>query len=256
MISGDGLMSCAASITYTILPGDNLYHLSKHYKTSVPAILAMNPKLDPYNMQVGSAITICPGEGYIQHGGNPNPPSCPNWSKQLSLVNNMRLAWEQHVYWTRMLIISIAARLPDLKATETRLLRNPADIADIYVNYYPADVSRQIGALFTDHLVIGGKLLTALRDGKTKEAADLNKQWYANADQIADYLSKINPFYNHAELQKMMKDHLDLTSKEAGLRFAGNYPEDIEAFNMIEHQALMMADYFTSGLMKQFPQNF
>lgn len=43
----------------------------------------------------------------------------------------MNLVWEQHIMWTRMLLISIAENLGDLDATRTRLLENPKDIADI-----------------------------------------------------------------------------------------------------------------------------
>src|SRR5512139_2470835 len=42
----------------------------------------------------------------------------------------MRKLWEDHVTWTRLFIVSFAADLPDLSATERRLLRNQTDIGD------------------------------------------------------------------------------------------------------------------------------
>lgn len=50
---------------------------------------------------------------------------------QVNLLKHMNLVWEQHIMWTRMLLISIADNLGDLDATRTRLLENPKDIADI-----------------------------------------------------------------------------------------------------------------------------
>ncbi len=38
--------------------------------------------------------------------------------------------WEEHLAWTRMAIVSFAAGLPNLQATETRLLRNQVDIGN------------------------------------------------------------------------------------------------------------------------------
>jgi hypothetical protein len=36
--------------------------------------------------------------------------------------------WQEHVAWTRLAIVEFAAGLPNLKATEARLLRNQVDI--------------------------------------------------------------------------------------------------------------------------------
>jgi hypothetical protein len=184
-------------------------------------------------------------------------PICPDFDKQITLINQMRLAWEQHVYWTRLLLISIAEKLKDLPETADRLLRNPQDIANIFMPFYGAQAAQTISALLTEHLQIGAKLITALRDNKKEEADALNKEWYINADKMAEAFNSLNPqFYNREELRQMLYKHLELTTKEVAARLAGNYREDIEAFDKVEKEALMMADYFTSGLMKQFPHRF
>ena len=228
----------------------------ENLKETVQRILSLNPNLDPYNLQIGTYIVICPGENFIREQTKPNPLPCPDFRKQLSLTNRMRLVWQQHVYWTRMLLISIAERLKDEEAVTTRLLQNPNDIANIFRNYYSMDVSETIAQLLTEHLQIGAKLITALRDGKTAEAEDLNRQWYVNANKMAVAFSRINPYYNYNDLLEMLYRHLELTTQEVSMRLAGNYSLDIEAFDSVEQEILSMADYFTSGLMNQFPQKF
>jgi hypothetical protein len=56
--------------------------------------------------------------------------------KQLAFHDAMRKLWEDHVTWTRLAIVSFAHDLPDLSATETRLLRNQTDIGDAVKPYY------------------------------------------------------------------------------------------------------------------------
>lgn len=126
-----------------------------------------NPGLDPYNLQVARIITICPGEKFIMQPNNPNPAACPNPSRQFAVMADMRNAWEQHVFWTRLLLISIAERLNDQAATTDRLMRNPGDIAAIYARFYNAETANAIKQLLTEHLRIGAALITALRDGNT-----------------------------------------------------------------------------------------
>jgi LysM repeat protein len=44
---------------YYIQKGDTLFKLAQKYNTTVDAILALNPGIDPKNLQVGQRIKIC-----------------------------------------------------------------------------------------------------------------------------------------------------------------------------------------------------
>lgn len=193
---------------------------------------------------------------YYRQANSNNQSFRLDCNKKMALTNNMRLVWEQHIYWTRMLLISIAEKLSDEKDVANRLMQNPDDIAKIFADYYPADVTNSISELLTQHLQIGGELITALRDNKTDEAAKLNQQWYNNADKMAIAFNSINPYFTLADMRDMLYKHLELTTNEVNLRLAGKYSEDIKAFDEVEQEALAMADYFTTGIIKQFPQKF
>lgn len=246
-------MYCNNPTTYLIKEKDNLYLIAKYYNTTVPMILSLNNNLDPYNLKVGSTIKICPGDSFHPQSNKPNIDST---YKQNAFTEKMRLLWSQHVYWTRMVLISIAERLKDLAPTEKRLLQNPYDIANIFKNYYPEQVAQIIAQLLTEHLQIGAQLITALRDKQNSLAASLTQQWYVNADKMADAFSSINPYYEREALRKMLYRHLELTTQEVAMRLAGNYSADIQAFDKVEDEAMMMADYFSSGIIQQSPQKF
>jgi len=218
-------------------------------------ILQHNPKLNPYNLHIGTRLLICPGEGFRMETSTPSSASM-NCALQLALINDMRLAWSQHVYWTRLLLISIAQRLQDETDVASRLLENPYDIAEIFARYYPPAVTKQIASLLTEHLQIGAKLITALRDQETTQADELTRAWYRNAEQMSAAFSALTPHYTYDALREMFDTHLALTTKEVQMHLLGNYPADIAAFGQVEKEALRMADYFSYGLMRAFPQKF
>lgn len=247
-------MYCYQKLSHVIRSGDSLYMLAKHYQTTVMSILALNPGVDPYNLQIGSTIIVCPGIHYYTGPDSMNQPSSGSCQRQMELNNRMRLAWEQHLYWTRMILISIAERLMDQEEVTARLLRNPVDIASIYREYYPAEMVELIAGLLTEHLQIGAALITALRDGNTGEAETLNQQWYMNADQIAAALAGINSFYDEETLRDMLYRHLDLLKQQILARIRKDYQQDVAAFDAGEQEILEMADYFTEGLMRMFPE--
>lgn len=82
-------------------------------------------------------------------------------TNEVNLLKSMNLAWEQHIIWTRMLLISIAENLKDLDATQARLLQNPKDIANIFRTYYGNTIANTIENLLTEHLIIGKDLIVA-----------------------------------------------------------------------------------------------
>lgn len=245
-------MNCRQVITHIVREGDSFYNIAQYYQIPMEIIIQQNPGLDPYNLQVGTTIMICM-DGMAQP---PEQGGAFNWQMMMGLNNAMREVWIQHVYWTRMLLISIAARLQDQMAVTKRLLENPEDIADVFGEFYPKEVTDVIARLLTEHLQIGSALITALRDGKNAEAAMLTRQWYANADQMAAAFARINPQYREEDVRQMLYRHLGLTQKEVAARLAGEYEADIDAFDEVEEEILEMADYFTRGLVMQFPQRF
>lgn len=175
---------------------------------------------------------------------------------QVNLLKHMNLVWEQHIMWTRMLLISIVENLGDLDATRTRLLENPKDIADIFRKFYGNEVASLIQKLLTEHLVIGEKLIVALKNNNTKLASDLNAQWYKNADDMANAFSRINPFYPRETVRQMLYEHLRLTTDEVSSRLKRDYAADIRAYDLVQKEILAMSQFFVNGIVRQFPELF
>lgn len=172
------------------------------------------------------------------------------------LRNYLRILWEQHVYWTRLTIIGIVFSLPDTELTTNRLLRNPKDFEQALAHLYGSTVASQFEKLFTDHLVIAAQLVQAARSGNSAAAADAEKRWYTNADDIAAFLGHINPYWSAKDWQSMMHEHLALTKTEAVELLTKKYAESISTFDRIEQQALTMADVMAYGIARQFPSKF
>jgi hypothetical protein len=168
----------------------------------------------------------------------------------------MRKLWEQHVAWTRMLIISIAANLPNEELVARRLLRNAPDMANALKPFYGEANSSIFARLLRDHLLIADQLVKAAKAGDHKGAADAEKRWYDNADEIAAFLNSINPYWPKEAMKAMLYEHLALTKSEAVSRLNKDFASDIATYDKIEQQALSMADAITDGIVKQFPYMF
>jgi hypothetical protein len=154
-----------------------------------------------------------PGAAH-QHHPAASAAATPRTARAARLHDGMRKLWEDHITWTRRAIVSFAAGLPDLPATQERLLANQSDIAAATRPYYGRAAERRLRSLLREHITGAVALLAAAKAGDTAALGRAQAAWYANGNEIADFLSRAKPrHWPRREMRAMMKEHLDLTLK-------------------------------------------
>jgi hypothetical protein len=170
---------------------------------------------------------------------------------------DMRKLWEDHVSWTRLYIVSVAAGLPDKDLTAQRLIQNQVDIGNAIKPFYGDAAGTKLTELLKEHILGAADLLAAAKAGDQPEIAKQKARWSKNGDDIAMFLAGANPKnWPEAAMKAEMKMHLDLTLKEALNRFAGKYAEDIKDYDQVHEHILKLADTLTNGIKAQFPDRF
>ncbi len=193
--------------------------------------------------------------GAAAHGAVPSRPE--SRAQALAFDRQMHKLWEDHVTWTRLVIVSFAAGLPDFNTAVTRLLQNQVDIGNAVKPFYGDAAGNQLTGLLKEHILIAADLLQAAKAGDTAAFNSAKARWYANADQIAAFLSAANPQnWPLADMQQMMHQHLDLTLQEASARLSGNWSGDAAAYDAVHNEILAMADMLSEGIIRQFPNQF
>lgn len=183
--------------------------------------------------------------------------STAGWTpSKVELNRKLRSLWEQHIFWTSLTVNSIVGDLPEQKETIARLFRNPADFAAVLDVHYPPVVADKFADLFRGHLTLATEWVTTLHKGDSAAAEEVQKRWYANANDIAVFLGKINPYWSTAEWRNMLFEHLRLLTSKVMTRIEGNYAQNVVTNDLIEPQALGMADAMTMGIIRQFPMAF
>lgn len=178
-------------------------------------------------------------------------------AKAVTFHDDMRKLWMDHVVWTRGFIVSVAHDLPDAGVTAGRLLDNQTHIGDAIKPYYGNSAGDGLTELLREHILIAAEILTAAKAGDDAAVGEAVGRWYVNGDEIADYLSALNPrHWPEDELRMMMAEHLDTTLAEAVSRLTGDYAQDIADYEVAQHHIMMMADTLSNGIIDQFPRKF
>jgi len=218
--------------------------------------LLIVPAVVVYNAPADAAVTASSySESVDQQHGHVGARALTR--KQVVFHDQMRKLWEDHVTWTRLAIVTFADGSAGFDATATRLLQNQADIGNAIKPFYGSAAGTRLTALLHDHITVAVELLQDAKAGDTAAFDAAKTRWYANANDIADFLSTANPhFWPRKTMRAAMKTHLDQTLAEAVAELGADYPASVAAYEAIHLHILDMADLLSSGIIGQFPRRF
>lgn len=247
------------TIRYTIRPYDTIWMLAQVFNTTVDDIMGLNQGIDPRNLLVGQVVNIRPGYRYYPSNTETpaqtflNDPDLEIAEDDPDDLNKLfRKLWMEHEIWTMMAVVGIVQDLPQTDLIVQRLLRNPVDFANVFALYYGDDFARAFEDLFTAHLTIASEVVKAAKSGDQNAFTAANQRWYENADEIAALLGNVNPYWSEDDWQAMLHEHLDLLSAFVSYMVSGDYESAIMQFDIMEEQALDMADMMSFGISEQF----
>lgn len=168
------------------------------------------------------------------------------------LKEKERILWDEHIFWTRNYIISKLEGLKDKDKVLERLIKNQEDIGNSFMQYYDEEVGENITKLLKQHILIADNVVEAAKGGNKEELKKYDDQWHSNADEIVDYLYKINSNYDKKVLKDLFYTHLALLTDQVIARIGNSYDDEISAFDQGEEHIIMLADTISSGIAKQF----
>lgn len=172
------------------------------------------------------------------------------------LQTGMRELWEDHAKWTREVIIGIVNDVPGTPQAVARLLNNQDAIGAAIAPYYGKDKGDKLGALLKEHILIAADVINDAKYHNTEKLAKDNAKWYANATEIAKFLSSINNNLDYADMKYMMDYHLKYTTAEVLSRVDKNYDKNVKDSDKVTYELREMSDMITMGIVKQFPDKF
>ena len=206
---------------------------------------------------LSAAVALLVSAGHSEQA-RASMTKAPQFSaKAVAFRSAMDKLWEDHITWTRMVIVDFAAGLPDLPNAEARLLRNQVDIGNAIKPYYGAAAGKQLTRLLRVHILEAVPVLAAAKAGDKVRLTQALSAWQTNANEIAAFLSKANPHnWPLSMTRTMMKQHLALTTKEAAARLQGNWSADVRAYDQVHAEILSMSHMLSNGIIRQFPNRF
>lgn len=165
-----------------------------------------------------------------------------------------RRVWLEHVYLTRLFIVSALGNLPDAEATAGILMTNQKNIGDAIDVFYPG-YGVSVTEMLKKHIQIAAELVSVLKINgleiikvKSKTSEEIRKQWYDNADQMSSFFQQLNQMWT---LRNPFHSHIKLTDAYLTSRNSKDYVKEIEYFQGAVEQSKEIADILAGGIIQQ-----
>ncbi|HJQ51296.1 MAG TPA: hypothetical protein VJ838_12355 [Gaiellaceae bacterium] len=181
----------------------------------------------------------------------------PGAKKAAALAAAMRTLWDQHMEWTYATVDDFFHNPAAVGPTLDRLLQDQRDIGAAFVPFYGQAAGSELTSLLLTHIEEAVPVLQAAQANDATALATAEADWFANAKQIADFLTSLNPTNWPASVtEPMMATHISQTITYSVDLLKGDYTQSIVDYDPAESHMDMMADTLTHGIIAQFPNSF
>ena len=158
--------------------------------------------------------------------------------------------WMDYFFWLRYYINSLMLDQSGLSYAASRALRNAADFAGFFAQFYGEAASDRLEELLNQHVLILSEITTTIRSGQDYSA--LRETFYQNANDIARFFAELNPYWDEETWRRLLHARYDV--EEMLIRRLGN--RDFEGattlydygYNVVQR----IASYMIEGLARQF----
>ncbi|MBH0204091.1 MAG: hypothetical protein HP496_17790 [Nitrospira sp.] len=195
------------------------------------------------------------GLGGCAHEGSSLSDPHPVTVADLQAV--LRDEWSRHLFWIRNVVLDNAKN--DLRSrdfAEKAVATNARDLARTFKPFYGEAASDRFHTLLTKHYDAVKTYSLGTVTGNPRQQDSAKVQLTANVDEIASFLSGVNPHLSKEAVRTLFADHVDHHVAQIKKFQDKDYAGEEEIWPAMEHHVYVIADTLTNAIAKQFPAKF
>lgn len=238
---------------------EKLYHT--YFQKVVDEVNAVkagefNNALDLFNSMISTALELGDfyAEGFLKLA--PPPTSGETISVgQYNMVRNIRQMMAEISYLTRFYMFSRIVNLYETDYIAQRLYAVPAMLnrkTEMILGYENSEGLLNLLSVYT--IMLESVINSIMNDNFPMIEASMNNL-YRYADQIAEYLASINPYWTKSKWKELLYTYNNHLIDEASAIQGKEYDESLFIYEDLLKSALAIADYFAQGLNQYFLAN-
>ncbi len=157
--------------------------------------------------------------------------------------------WTERLVWVRQLILSIMLNLRDVNFVAQRVQRNDVELGQILESVYGVEAGREFERLLGEYIRILSEVASTIKAGGKTDI--LEQRWREFIEEISDFLSQLNPYWQKSAVESLISDERDLEFNFASELKKEQYEQAISNFDVAYDKARQAARLMIYGLKMQ-----
>ena len=190
-------------------------------------------------------------------GFEPRVVGDTNPARVEEMKQTLRDLWVGHIFWVRHVVSNIATNDPEERdAAENEVVTNTKQIAHTMAPFYGEAASEKLFSLLDLNIRAVREYSEAMvAENKQQQDAALAHS-ASNADEIADFLSHLNPYLQKDTVRALIETHGAHHVLQINQYKTKDYGPLGATWPMMRQHNYAIADTLTTALAKQFPSKF
>jgi hypothetical protein len=195
--------------------------------------------------------------GLMGCGSDPQAGGDRKHASVTELQQNLRDLWVGHIFWVRHVVSNIATNDPEERdAAEKEVVTNTRQIANTMTPFYGEAASEKLFSLLDANIDAVREYSEATAAGDKRQQDTALAHLSSNADEIADFLSHLNPYLQKDIVRGLIATHGAHHVLQINQYKAKDYAPLGATWPMMRQHIYVIADTLTTALAKQFPSKF
>ena len=195
--------------------------------------------------------------GLMGYGYDPQAGGDRKHASVTELQQNLRDLWVGHIFWVRHVVSNIATNDPEERdAGEKEIETNTKQIANTITPFYGEAAAEKLYRLLDGNIGAVEEYSEATVAGNKRQQDAALAHLSSNADEIADFLSQLNPYLKKDIVRSLIATHGAHHVLQINQYKIKDYAPLGATWPMMRQHVYVIADTLTTALVKQFPDKF
>jgi hypothetical protein len=203
------------------------------------------------------AVLVLVLVGLVGCGVEPRAVRDANPVRVAEMQQTLRDLWVGHIFWVRHVVSNIATNDPEERdAAEKEVETNTKQIANTMAPFYGEVASEKLYRLLDGNIGAVEEYSEATVAGNKRQQDAALAHLASNADDIADFLSQLNPYLQKDIVRGLIATHGAHHVLQINQYKTKDYAPLGATWPMMRQHIYVIADTLTTALAKQFPSKF
>lgn len=182
-------------------------------------------------------LTMIPGVNYLTF-------------EQMNTIFTFQSLWIDYSFWMRSLVNSSVFGLPDFQLISNQLFTTlPENLFYSFRLFYGPEISQHFLNYFTHFTASYLQLINSYKNNETDAINASTAQWYQSSDQLSEFLSRINVYWDYNQWKNLFDQFIKLNIDQLVSIRSGNYEQAVNIFYNIQYLAQILGTYMARGII-------